>query len=276
MKSWFDYTFNLIECFKYIKDRIISVKRFTDDHVEWYRGYYTTAPNHIKLIDKRFEPRYNMYVSGLTFDWQSFLSDFGSPPPSMAHDKYLKWKNDILVPNMVEYVKTKDIAFDVDRNDKRTPLTTPGSYALQIRDYLKSNGITPIEGIFSGTNGYHIVANDAEKYYEKFDINQIGRTLKSLSWGAIELGNKILDEALPDEPYTDHKKKGRTYGAVSIHFSPLNPQGVRKAPYSITAENTIAIPVTEKELSAVKSIQHYRPENVLKKYRIKHRGCPKL
>lgn len=266
MTDWFDRTYTLTECCKQTANRIVAIRRKD----VWYRGFYASMPKHIEFLHRIHQPVYSMYVSGFTFDWGRFKNEHGQLPSATNRHAYRDWVADNIVPALNDLILTKDLVFEIDKR-KGVNVSVAGEYALRIIEYLRSNSMKHYI-IFSGGNGYHVVAEDVEQYLEKYDINMTGRTIRSLSWAAIAIASKILDEIFGDEPYVDQRSKGRSYDDVDIHFSPMYPQGVRKAPYSLTDYGTVALPVGEHELRMVDDVEYYLPRNILNKYTIVNRG----
>ena len=266
---WFDKVFTRFECCRYTANRLVAVRHGQ----RWFRNIHCNTQEHVEFIDTAFEDDYSMYVNGFTIDWARFRDEVGYPPVSVLKmTEYSRWCKEHLIPVMHDYIGTKDLVFDVDGRDG-TPLAVVGAVALRIMDYLDEHGM-PYHVMFSGRKGYHIVADDMERYLDDYKVNMLGSSLQSLSYGAIALAQSVLDDALVGDVYVDHAGQGRSYDDVNIDFSPMYPQGVRKAAYSITNHGTIALPVGRSELRHVDSIDYYRPEPVLQNYKIKGRGIP--
>lgn len=268
MSIWFSKVFTRFECSRYVANRIISVRK----DGRWVRGLHAINPDHIKYLDDMFGPgpSYDMYVSGFTFAWDRFIKEYGPIPSSANRAMYYSWVHEKMVPNLKDFINKKDIVFEIDRKEGHG-IRTAGSCALRIRDSLRSLDIKDIHFIFSGRGGYHVIAEDGEKYFKTLQSTIYGRTPESLSHAAIQAAQNLLDETFK-EPFLDQGGRGRSYDTVDIHFSPMFPQGLRKAAYSLTSHGTVALPVSEKELDEVDDIQHYTPLNVLKNYAIKGRG----
>lgn len=268
---WFDPVYTRFECARYISNRITAVRTPTEETgvYTWRRGIHAGRPEDVQYVNGMFE-RYDMYVTGFTFAWDRFSKEIGLPPSLTNWNGYSEWLKEKLKPNFKDYINTKDIVWEIDRKAGHG-LLVAGEYGLKIRDALRSLNIKDFHMLFSGKGGYHIVIEDGERFYKDFQVPIQGRTPESLSWASIESAKNLLDNTLA-EPFFDQGGKGRSYERVDIHFSPMYPQGVRKAAYSLTTNGTVALPVTEKELASVDDISFYTPLSVLKNYRIKGRG----
>jgi DNA primase len=210
-----------------------------------------------------FGPVYSLYVTGFTFAWDRFYRDNGGPPPSPKRKEYSYWAKNELADKLEDYILSKDIAFDVDARNGR--IKTAGEHSLTISDHLDDIGMRHYH-IFSGTKGYHTVIENGQDLFK-----EPASSPDDLFRAAVKIARDLLDDIF-DDPYLDRGNSGRSYDDVEIDFSPMFPQGVRKAAYSLTDNGTVALPVNDSDLAGVDNTDHYRPENIMKKYRIKGRG----
>ena len=271
MTDWFKPVYTRFECCRYTANRIVSI-RYDDknDKRHWLHHIHASNPDQIGFLHDIFKPVYSMYVSGVTFDWKTFMSDFGKPLPVLNRKEFSEWNNENLESNIYDYILGKDITFDVDRHENIS-LLKPALYSLKIIDYLHDKGIDQ-HTIFSGDGGYHVVVENGEKLFGDYGIEQTAESVQALSYCAIEVASRMLDEIF-DDTYVDQQSKGRSYDDVDIHFSPMqDPKGVRKAAYSLTDYGTVSLPVGRKELETVDDPKYYSPRNILDNYKIVKRG----
>lgn len=265
MTRWYNQAFTKFEMLKCVKDRIVD---FRSKNGVWWRGIKISKLADIDYHVKKF-PGADCYVTGFTFNWQSFIDDHGLPPSVGLPKEHNIWRTDVLRPNMGNYIITKDLVFDIDSDD----LSLASHKTIVLNDWLKDHGIDYNHHVsFSGKHGYHIVVDDCERYFDLYDINLFKRTPDALAHCCIALWGKILDDAFPDEFYVDHGKRGRNYDNYGIHCSPMLPWGVRKAPYSMTKHETVVLPITNKILSSNPSDNYFNEKQVLNNFKIKNRG----
>lgn len=287
MPTWFEPAFTRFECCRYTANRVVSVRKMVkfDDNPEptpvWTRGIYASKPEHIAFIDRMFEPEsYNMYVSGFTFAWNRFNADVGFPPSYSDRHGYADWYEKVFTPNFDRYINNKDVVFEVDRNEGKS-LSVAGNATLDIHDGLAKKGIKH-HILFSGSNGYHTVIEDGMKLFDEMKVNLMKSdksetpSAAAYSYAAILVAQKLLAEIYPKEIVHDEKGRGRKYGQISIHFSPMYPQGLRKAAYSLTEKGTVVLPIIEQKLLlSLPNINNESPflrDTVMKNYVIKGRG----
>ena len=268
MPPWFAPTFTRFECARYCTGRIVTVKQGAG----FYRGMLISNPDHVNALDGLYgsDGSYNMYVSGYTWDWKSFIDRYGIPPSFTDGTAFNAWRKDKMTPSLSEFILKKDLVFEVDHAaDKGLQATVP--YVTAITNNLASRG-WPFHVLFSGGHGYHIIAEDCERYFTPAGIECFARSINALAYAAIELAGKVLDEALAGQAFKDMGQAGRDYADASIHYSPMMPQGLRKAGYSVTEHGTVCLPVSKSDVIKAQDKGYYDAARVIKMFRIKGRG----
>lgn len=294
MTSW--HNLLKFEAAKYAGYRLSHIRKKikapedSDDEFNyiWYRDVSIYRVSDIDYIISKYglpdigrgpddASRWSLYVSGFTFDWSKFIKENGRPPSFISRKLHTDWRENVLKPNLAEFILKKDLVFEIDRK-KGEGLRVAGNVATAIIECIHDKGMLTNDThvMFSGRGGYHVIIPDVEQYFDDFGVDMYKRTIKALSHGAISVAQQLLDEIYPGDHIRDGKGQGRDYEEFDIHFSPMYPQGVRRCAYELTEYGTISFPVTLTELEKAGDVNFYRPGVLLNNYRISGRGCPKV